>query len=440
MKEASKLETGMKEAGGTTWKAAYEAGQAERLRVVHVIGGDDTGGVMTHLLPLLNALLDRDIDLHLLCMGGGGLVQEAARRGIPHRILPMSGPFDPRVLPHIRAELAEGGWQVVHTHGSRANLPVRALRMFRPSALRFARGAAQTLPCYFTTIHSDLLLDYDSRLRASTYGVCDRATLAAVDQLICVSEDLRRRLMARGYPAAKLVVVRPGLELDATRPLPEERQRAWLETQTSGISAASPDPDIPEAMAAIDAPNARWVGTVARLVGVKDIDLMLRSFAQVAQAYPAARLAIVGDGPDRSQLQQTALDLGIGSRVAFPGRLPTIWPAMRRLSVYWLTSISEGLPLSIMEAMSTGLPVVATAVGGVPEAVEDGMSGYLVPRVDRETAVGAMAHRVVELLQDAELCLRMGRAGASRVMKDFVPEAAARRYQHAYRRAMAVIG
>ena len=419
--------------------SGFTSGFAGRLRVLHVIGGGDTGGVMTHLVPLLAALVERDVDLHLLCMGGGGLAEEAARRGIPHQVLAMSGPFDPRVLPGLRAEVAEGGWHVVHTHGSRANLPVRILRAPHSRGPALPGSAAGTRPRYFTTVHSDLLLDYSSRLRASVYGTLDRATLTAVDQMVCVSEDLRQRLVRRGYPAAKLVVIRPGLELDPARPLPAERRRARLEAQPPGTAGVATNADVPEAMAAIDAPEAVWVGTVARLVGVKDIDLMLRSFAQVARLVPEARLAVVGDGPDGPRLRQTARELGLDGRTAFTGRVPTIWPAMRRLSVYWLTSISEGLPLSIMEAMSTGLPVVATAVGGVPEVVEEGVSGYVVPRADREAAAGALAQRVVELLGNPELCVRLGEAGASRVMADFVPQAAARQYERAYRRAMAVI-
>ncbi len=411
----------------------------ESLRVVHVIGGGDIGGVMTHLVPLLSALRERGVDLHLLCLGGGGFADEAIRRDIPLQVLPMTGPFDPRVLPRLRSALSAGGWDVVHTHGSRANLPVRVLRSPHPRAGSSLGSPRGNCPRYFTTIHSDLLLDYRSRLRASVYGVFDRATLVAVDQIVCVSEDLRRRLVGRGYPAVKLLVVRPGLELDPNRPLPEERAALARDSGSFTGDLPSSDPELPEAMVRIDTPDACWVGTVARLVGVKDIDLMLRSFALVAGEMPTARLAVVGDGPDRSRLQQTAVALGMEGRVAFTGRVPTIWPALRRFSAYWLTSISEGLPLSIMEAMCTGLPVVASAVGGVPEVLEDGVSGYVVPRVDREAAIVAMAGRVRQLLEDPVLCLAMGKAGADRVTKEFVPQAAAKQYEHAYRRAVAAV-
>lgn len=403
------------------------------LRVVHVIGGGDIGGVMTHLVPLLVSLRERGLDLQLLCLGGGGFAEEASRRGIPTQVLPMTGPFDPRVLPRLRRELGRGSWDIVHTHGSRANLPVRVMRSPHP------RPGAAPCPRYFTTVHSDLLLDYRSRVRASLYGVLDRATLSAVDQMVCVSEDLRARLLRRGYPASKLVVIRPALELDPRRPLPEERAAACRPSAGGQVQDLPGKADLPEAMAAIDAPEARWVGTVARLVGVKDIDLMVRSFREVASAMPAARLAIIGDGPERPALAKTAAELELEGRVAFTGRVPTIWPALRRLSVYWVTSISEGLPLSIMEAMSTGLPVVATAVGGIPEVIEEGVSGFMVSRADREAGRVDMAQCVLRLLRDPQLALAMGQAGAARVAEDFVPAAAARRYELAYRRAVAVI-
>ena len=251
----------------------------------------------------------------------------------------MSGPFDPRMLPPLRSALAGGEWDVVHTHGSRANLPVRVLRLPHPRAGSAESSTGRHCPRYYTTIHSDLLLDYRSRLRASVYGVFDRATLVAVDGIVCVSEDLRRRLVGRGYPTAKLLVVRPGLELDPNRPLPGQRA-AWMRDSASAPGAAqASDPELPEAMARIDAPNARWAGTVARLVGVKDIDLMLRSFARVAAEMPTARLAVVGDGPDGPGLRRRRCRWGLPSGWHSPDGCPAYG---RRCA----GSRSIGLPLS----------------------------------------------------------------------------------------------
>jgi hypothetical protein len=119
------------------------------LRVLHVIGGDDTGGAMSYLLPLLAALRAQGCDAHLLCLGGGGLADAAASRDLPYTVIPMSHPWDARVLAPLRRRLTGEDWQAVHTHGMRANLPVRLVlptiprRPPRPGRRRPGREAGR---------------------------------------------------------------------------------------------------------------------------------------------------------------------------------------------------------------------------------------------------------------------------------------------------------
>ena len=179
-------------------------------RVLHLIGGGDTGGAMSHLLPLLQALGRAGCDVHLACLGGGGLAEEAERRGLAVTVLPMKGARDLRVIGPLRRLLADGSaaepgagaWDIVHTHGMRANLPAR-----------LAIGRSSEAPCLLTTVHSDVRLDYDSSLLSQLYGMFDRRTLGPVDCVICVSDSLRRLLIKRGYPADRLATVRSGLEM-----------------------------------------------------------------------------------------------------------------------------------------------------------------------------------------------------------------------------------
>lgn len=385
----------------------------DRMKVVHLIGGGDTGGVMTHLLPLLQALHER-IDLRLICIGDGGLAREAAGCGLRVTVLPVSNAFDTRMLGKITLALGSIRPDIVHTHGSRANIPVRVLRPWLRGPWKLA-----------TTIHSDLALDYQTPSRGAAYTVLDMATLPMVDQLVCVSTTLRDRLVTRGYPLAKMPVIRPALAPDPTRPSPAAR--LW--------NGRLHIPDLPPQMAALDGEDAVWIGTVARLVAVKDIDLMLEAAARLVLALPEARVAIVGDGPERTRLQRRARDMGLSGSVAFTGRVTSIWPALSRFSAYWLTSISEGLPLSIMEGMATGLPVVATDVGGVAEVLDEGVSGYLIKRDGHGTA-DRLAAAAASLLLHKEKSCAMGLAGAARVARDFVPDNAARLYLRVYERMM----
>ena len=367
-------------------------------RVLHVIGGGDTGGAMAYLLPLLTALRTEECDANLLCLGSGGLAVEAAGRGLPCEVLPMSGPWDVRVLPGLRRYLAAGGWEVVHTHGMRANLPVRTI-------LR----AMRRRPALFTTIHSDLALDYSHAIKSWGYVALDRFSAGTVDGFFCVSADLAGGLAARGVPKSQIRVVYPGIE-----------------PADPGIQGAGPRPD------------AEVVGTVARLVGVKDIGLLLEAARLLRARRPNSRVVVVGDGPERPALERLAAEAGLSGMVEFRGEVRPAWSALREFQIFALTSVSEGVPLSVLEAMSMGLPVVATAVGGIPEIIDDGVNGYLVPRVeDRNATAAALAERLEALLADPEARERMGAAARLRATERFSTITAARATLRFYERVLA---
>jgi glycosyltransferase involved in cell wall biosynthesis len=180
------------------------------------------------------------------------------------------------------------------------------------------------------------------------------------------------------------------------------------------------------------------VGTVARLVAVKDLGLLLDAVALLRKEAPDLHAVIVGDGPERRRLEYRAMDQGLSERVSFLGQIPGVWSVLPRLDVFVLTSEYEGIPISVLEAMATGVPVVATAVGGLPEAVEDGVTGFLVKRQDdRARTASALAARMAELLHDDELRRRMGEAGKIRVAERFSPPAAAHKTMAIYRRELA---
>jgi glycosyltransferase involved in cell wall biosynthesis len=377
------------------------------LRVLHVIGGGDTGGAMSYLLPLLTALRAEGCDADLLCLGGGGLAEAAATRGLPCEVLPMTNPWDPRVLPALRRRLT-AGWDVAHTHGMRANLPVRTI-------LRVTPGR----PALFTTIHSDLALDYSRALMSRAYVALDRVSAGVVDGFCCVSGDLARRLVARGVASARVRVIYAGLE-----------------APVQDAAAAPPVDAAPGAESRGSTPEI--VGTVARLVAVKDIDLLLETAAILRTRRPQVRVVVVGDGPERPALERRAAEMGLEDVVEFRGEVRPAWPALRGFQVYALTSVSEGVPLSVLEAMAVGLPVVAAAVGGIPEIVEEGVTGFLVARCDdRAATAAALAARLEVLLSDPEVRQRMGAAARRRATQTFSTAAAARGTLRFYERVLA---
>lgn len=231
-----------------------------------------------------------------------------------------------------------------------------------------------------------------------------RALQRTGDLFVCVSADLRRRAVDRGFPADRLRVLHIGV--DPTR-------------FPYGFDAAS-----------------RTVLHVARLVPKKGTRFLIDAFARLSARHPDARLVIVGDGPLRAELEARAARGPAAARITFAGGVPNseIPAHLRRAAVLAVPSVTaangdtEGLPISLLEAMSTGVPVVASRHGGIPEAVVDGSTGHLVDERDVE----ALERRLSELLADDALRQRMSHAARAAVVDRFDLRSNTRLLEDAY--------
>ena len=201
---------------------------------------------------------------------------------------------------------------------------------------------------------------------------------------------------------------------------------------SAGVSRDAAVPSLAQAGS-----TAPVVGTVTRLVKVKDLDLLLDAMALLVERVPTARLVIAGDGPERPHLEGLAVERGLTGQVEFLGRVEGVQPVLAGFDAFAMTSLYEGLGISALEGMAMGVPVVATAVGGLSEVVEEGVTGFLVPRgPDRAATAAALAARVAELLLDGPLRNRMGEAARVRVAERFSPQAAGRKMLAIYRREL----
>jgi glycosyltransferase involved in cell wall biosynthesis len=168
---------------------------------------------------------------------------------------------------------------------------------------------------------------------------------------------------------------------------------------------------------------------VGRFAAVKNHEMLVAAFAQLVGQQPLpTELWLVGDGELREAVQHQVRALGIESRVRFLGVRSDIPDLLRAADVFVFPSRWEGNPLSVMEAMAAGLPVVATAVGGVPELVEDGASGILVPNEDLHGLVAAMQR----MAQNPDLREQMGRAARCRAVERFDIQQTVRAYEALY--------
>jgi glycosyltransferase involved in cell wall biosynthesis len=172
-----------------------------------------------------------------------------------------------------------------------------------------------------------------------------------------------------------------------------------------------------------DGPPARWrsaqseiiIGTAGRLVELKGIEYLLRAAATLRHEFPTLRVEIAGSGPQREKLEEAAAHADITEQVKFLGWIDDLAAVLPRWDIFAMPSLEEGFPIAALDAMAAGLPVVATPVGGVPELIEDGKTGWLVPPRDAQ----ALALRLRLLLANPELCLSVGAAAYARVRDHF---------------------
>ena len=213
-------------------------------------------------------------------------------------------------------------------------------------------------------------------------------------KVFSVSQDLRRHMEAEGFTGRPVGVIRNGIHIG---PLPDQATRASARARFKVT-----DHEI-------------LIGAVGRLDPVKDLCCLLDAFRLLRSATPSCRLVIVGDGPERNRIGEYAKAIGIADSVDMTGHRQDVRALLAGLDMYVNSSISEGISLTILEAMSAAIPVVATRVGGTPEVIIDGDTGRLVePRNPT-----SLADAVRDLILDQAFARTMGLRGRERVEAEF---------------------
>ena len=232
----------------------------------------------------------------------------------------------------------------------------------------------------------------------------ERVLWPAADHILCNSQMVKDFLVSRyGLPPARLTVVPNGVDTDFFQPGPNNRREG---------------PPV--------------LLSVARLVPDKDHDTMLLAFSGVAERHPEAQLWLVGNGPRRGILEQKVRDLGLAGKVKFLPVAKDIRHLYQKADVFVLSSVAEGMPNVVLEAMAAGLPVVATRVGGVPEAVVPEDTGLLVAPRD----VAGLAAALGRLLDDPGARRSLGRRARERVVQQFSFGAMVKRHEEVWARLL----
>lgn len=364
------------------------------MKIMHLISGGDVGGAKTHVHSLLREL-GKGHKVKLVCFMDGPFAQEARELGIPVRILKHKNVFSLRkeIIQCVR----NGGYELLHCHGSKANVYSALIRK------------KLNIPV-ISTVHSDPRLDYLGRPLANwTYGLLNRVALRHRDGWTAVSDSMKALLTSRGYPGDSIWPIYNGVEFP--KKLPHRPRQEFL--NSLGLDW-----------------NEECVifGIAARIASVKDLPTLVRAFAITAKAAPHARLLIAGEGEQREQVEALAKELCPAETVHFTGWLSDMNSFYHCLDVNMLSSISETFPYAITEGARMYCATVSTAVGGVPNLIEDGVNGFLVKPGDYET----MARRMILLAGSVEIRAELGRNLYEKVKSEYSAEATARRQLEIY--------
>lgn len=372
--------------------------------MLRIIARLNVGGPARHVVVLSRDLQARGYDTRLahgvVGPGEASLEHLAVEHGLHVTTIPSLGPRisafgDLRaLLALVRLTFRETP-DVIHTHTAKAGALGRLAALVFNATRRRRRRALVV-----HTFHGHVLNGYFSPFTSALVRLAERSLARASDRIVTVSEEQRRDIVERFSvaPAARVSVVPLGLDLGPLIGL------------QPGMASLRQELGIPT--------SAFVVGYVGRFVPIKDLETLVEAFALVSRECADAWLLMIGDGPTREAVDATARRTGVAARVRFTGwteNLPAVYGA---IDVCALSSLNEGTPVALIEAMAAGKAVAATTVGGVPDVVVEGRTGLLVPPRDAPRLAAAL----VRLARDPELRTRMGREARADVASRFSPE------------------
>ncbi len=342
----------------------------QRVRVVQVMATGTNGGAQEHVFNLVKRL-DRDFyDVTVVSLSPGSAVRKLQRHGIDTVVI--DEPDDAIATGILAAYLADTRADVVHNHMYRAEI------VGTKAAIALGE-AGHRRPWVMSTVHS-------SRVRTSEDQDELRRLTPAIDHLVVVSHAIDDKVVSEGRTAAPRSLIYNGVDLDRY----DHQEPCCTLREEYGME-----------------PDAPIVGVVGRLELEKGHPTLLEAWPLVLAQQPGAYLMIVGEGSRLDALHDIAREQGIERHVIFTGRRDDIPAITAAFDVAVLPSYREAQGLTILEAMALSRPVVASRVGGIPEMVEDGVTGLLVPPHDPP----ALAAAIVRLLSDHQLADMVARAG-----------------------------
>jgi glycosyltransferase involved in cell wall biosynthesis len=355
------------------------------VKIVHlVIGGEVAGGQLV-ARRLANAARDAGHEVAFVSPSSGPFLDSVAEDSFATHVVPVGGALDARAVARLRRVLRDERADILHTHAH------FSLNVVGRIAGRVT-GADVIAHMHIENVFRD------DPLARRTQVALDNRTARLCRWIVAVSDATRSALVAQGYPPDRTLTVHNGIE------------------PADDVGPATLEPPPP-------GPVLLEVGRLCDVKGQRELIAALPRLARDDVTVLIAGEDIEEGGVYRAVLERAARETGVSERVRFLGRRDDVPALLAATDALVLPSWIEGLPLVVLEAMAAGVPVVATSVGGTPEAVVDGETGLLVPPRD----VGALAGALDALLEDPGRARRFGEAGRRRARERFDAGEAARR-------------
>lgn len=321
------------------------------------------------------------------------LFDELRSKGHEVHVLAQRFAFDPMLVSQTARLLRKTGASVLQTHG------------YKPNVLGLFLSRLTGTP-WVAFIHGDT----NENAKVRFYFKMERFFARRADRIVAVCEAMKKRLVGGGFPENRTVAVPNALEIK-----PGEGDQPGLSREAFGLGASD-----------------TVLGVVGRFSPEKGHAVFLEALRLVRERHVGIKALLVGDGQEESALRDFCAAHGLSDSVVFAGYQKDVAPFYRLMDVLVIPSFSEGMPNVALEGMAAGLPVVASAVGGVPETVTDGGTGRLVPAGDPR----ALADAVLELAESPDKARAWGDAGLERLRETFSPGVRARRVDAVHTAAM----
>jgi glycosyltransferase involved in cell wall biosynthesis len=368
------------------------------MRVLHLISSGGMYGAEAVILNLSTALNAGAENRSLLGVFSNTahpnlqLHHAALKAGVESHLISCRGQIDRSVPAALRELVRQTQADVVHAHGYKADVYTYLALRSTPTPL-------------VSTCHTW----YDNDLMVRLYGILDRWTLQRFDGVVAVSPEVQRRLLKAHVRQDRIRLIQNGIDLAPFAAA--ERIRELGRNQ--------------------DAPLR--IGLVGRLAPEKGVDIFLRAAVEIVRQRPATRFSIAGDGPDRAALEQLIVQLGLSRSTSLLGRTDDMPAFYSSIDIQVSASRQEGLPITLLEGMASGLPVVATSVGAVPQVVHDGETGLLVEAGNPV----ALAAAILQVIDDPSLRASLGDRGRRLIAAEFSADRMAAEYINLYRNVLA---